>query len=97
LVADRTLREQCGQQRVRSRNEGIGCDRAIYVNSSGGLQGFANVSNRAIVGDVNAFLPTAESDSSERNSDREVLLLAFVDGAEMITLIESIECGDERS
>ena len=59
--------------------------------------GLANVSKRAIVGDVNAFLPTVESDSYERNSDREVLLLAFVDGAETITRTESFECGDERS
>ena len=78
------------------RNEGIGCDRPIYVNSFG-LEGFANVFKRAIVGDVNAFLPTAESDSYERNSDREVLLRAFVDRAEMLTRTELFECGDERS
>src|SRR5262245_21306356 len=51
------------------RNEGMGCDGVIYVNSFG-LQGFAKASKRAIVVHVKAFLPTVESDSNERNSDR---------------------------
>jgi hypothetical protein len=78
------------------QNEGFRCGRTLYVNSFG-LHGLANIVNPVIVGYVNAFLPTVESDSYERTSDREMLLLAFVDRAEMIMPTELFECGDERS
>src|SRR4029434_878707 len=78
------------------QNEGFGCGRTIYVNSFG-LHGLANVSNRAIVGYVDAFFATIEPDPYEWNSDRVMLLRALVYRAEMVVWTELFECSDERS
>jgi hypothetical protein len=78
------------------QNEGFGCDRTIYVDACG-LHRLANVSNRAIVGYVNAFFATLQSDPYEWNSHRVMLLRALVYRAEMVVWAELFECGDERS
>jgi hypothetical protein len=78
------------------QNQGFGGDRAIYVNSFG-LHGLANVANRAVVGYVNAFFATVEPDPYVWNSDRVVLLRAFVYRAEVVVWTELFECGDEWS
>src|SRR5258705_920021 len=78
------------------QNEGIRCGRTIYVNAIG-LHGFANVANRAIVGDVNAFFSTIESDPYKWNSNRVMLFRALVYRTEMVVWTELFERSDKRS
>jgi hypothetical protein len=68
----------------------------IYVNSFG-VHGLTNVTNRAIVGYVNAFFVTIESDTYERNRNRVMLFGTLVYRTEMVMWTELFERSDKRS
>ena len=78
------------------QNEGFGCGRTLYVNSFR-LHGLANVTDHAVVGDVNALFAAIQPDLHERNGNPVMFLSVLVYRAEMVVWAELFERRDERS
>src|SRR5439155_2320438 len=78
------------------QNEGLRCGRTLYVNSFR-LHGLANVTDHAIVGDVNAFFAAIQADLHERNGNPVMFFTVLLYRAEMVMWADLFERRDERS